>query len=60
VGFFGGGNQSVYGAVISNELAADPFYEGVVVGNAKLRYSCTALDRVRNSRRLIKLNWQEL
>ena len=60
VGFMGGGNQSVYGAVISNELATDPFYEGVLLGNAKLRYSCTALDTVRRSRRLVKMNWQEI
>jgi hypothetical protein len=61
VGFLGGGFQSVYGAVISNETATDPgFYEGVLVGNAKVRYSCTAINTVRNSRRLVKMNWQEL
>jgi Tfp pilus assembly protein PilX len=45
VGYLGGGNQQVYGAVISNETATDPgFMEGVVTGNAKIRYSCKALD----------------
>lgn len=61
VGFMGGGNQAVYGTVISNETGADPsFNEGVLVGNAKLRYSCHALDVARGINRLVTLNWTEL
>jgi hypothetical protein len=61
VGFLGGGNQSVYGTVISNETATDPgFKEGVVVGNAKLRYSCSAIATAQGLRKLVSMNWQEL
>jgi Tfp pilus assembly protein PilX len=47
VGIMGGGNQDVLGALISNETAtneAQGFYEGVLLGNAKVRYSRAALD----------------
>lgn len=62
VGFLGGGWQSVYGAVISNETARDPgFREGVVTGNAKLNYSSQAIDLARQMRRLMALSsWREM
>ncbi len=62
VGFLGGGNQTVYGAVISNETATDPGYrEGVLQGNAKLRYSCEALDSAFNNRKLTAIiGWKDL
>ena len=62
VGFLGGGNQTVYGAVISNETATDPGYrEGVLQGNAKLRYSCEALDSSLNNRKLTAIvGWKDL
>lgn len=47
VGIMGGGNQDVLGALISNETAtneATGFFEGVLQGNAKVRYSRAALD----------------
>lgn len=63
VSFLGGGNQSVYGAVISNETATDEeagFFEGVVTGNSKLLYSTEALNIVRNSRKLFRTySWRE-
>lgn len=61
VGFLGGGEQSVYGAVISNETAMDPgFKEGVLAGNAKIRYSTQALDLVRNMPKLVRIFiWRE-
>src|SRR5262245_6072484 len=46
IGFMGGGDQQVYGAVISNETAPDEapgFKEGLFAGNAKIRYSKEAL-----------------
>jgi len=62
IGFMGGGNQSVYGAVISNETASDPgFYEGYLNGNAKIRYSCEALNAALNARKLVSAtNWKDL
>jgi Tfp pilus assembly protein PilX len=48
VGIMGGGNQDVLGALVSNETAtneATGFYEGVLTGNAKVRYSRAALDK---------------
>jgi hypothetical protein len=62
IGFLGGGNQAVYGAVISNETAADPgFYEGVVTGNSTIRYSCQALALAKGARRLVTMSsWQEI
>lgn len=50
VGILGGGNQDVLGALISNETAtneAPGFFEGVLQGNAKVRYSRAMLDRAR-------------
>jgi hypothetical protein len=62
VGFLGGGNQVVYGAIISNETATDPgFYEGVMTGNATLRYSCEALRQAGILRKLTSVaNWKDL
>lgn len=62
IGYMGGGNQVVYGAVISNETATDPgFKEGVVTGNAKIRYSCEALDNSLKIRELTSIvHWKEL
>ena len=62
IGFLGGGNQAVYGAVISNETAADAgFYEGVVTGNSTIRYSCEALNQAAGARRLATMSsWQEI
>lgn len=48
VGIMGGGNQDVLGALISNETAtneAPGFFEGVLQGNAKVRYSRAVIDR---------------
>jgi Tfp pilus assembly protein PilX len=48
VGIMGGGNQQVLGALISNETAtneASGFFEGVLLGNAKIHYSRAALDK---------------
>lgn len=58
----GGGHQVVLGSVIVNEtLAADPILEADVRGNGEIRYSCQALDNVRNSRGLKRLtSWREL
>jgi len=52
----------VYGAVISNETSSDPGYkEGVLTGNAKIRYSCDALAEAMNDRKLVSLtNWKDL
>ena len=48
VGLLGGGFQDVLGSLISNETAtneAPGFFEGVLTGNAKVRYSRAAIDR---------------
>ncbi len=64
VGLFygGGGNQTVYGSVIVNETA--PVNSEVAVdslGNAKVVYSCQALNNARNARRLFRLSsWREV
>ncbi len=62
IGYLGGGNQVVYGGVISNETASDPgFREGVVTGNAKIRYSCEALAQAMTARKLTTIgNWKDL
>jgi len=63
IGFMGGGVQTVYGAVISNETATDPgFKEGWVSGNAQIRHSCEAMGAaVDNNRRLTNVvAWKEL
>jgi Tfp pilus assembly protein PilX len=62
VGFMGGGNQQIYGALISNETASDPgFREGVMTGNSKVRYSCEALKAALTARRLTSIStWKDL
>jgi Tfp pilus assembly protein PilX len=61
VGYMGGGQQEVLGAVISNETAADPFREGVLVGNASIRYSCQALEMATKASGLTKMkSWKEI
>ncbi len=67
IGFMGGGQQQVYGAVISNEMATDEalgFREGLSTGSAKIRYSKEALDFAINglfNRRssMQMYNWRE-
>lgn len=58
----GGGNQGLYGAVVVNETAnLNSQVEVDASGNAKLLYSCQALNNVRNMRRLFRLTaWREL
>lgn len=58
----GGGNQTIYGGVVVNETAnVNTEVEFDAAGNAKLLYSCQALNNVRNMRRLFRLtSWREL
>lgn len=62
VGYMGGGWQTVYGAVISNETATDPGYkEALISGNAKLNYSSQAINNARASRKLLTVGtWREM
>lgn len=62
IGYMGGGNQTVYGSVISNETEHDPgYFEGWIAGNAKIRYSCQALANAIPTRKTVALtNWKEL
>jgi Tfp pilus assembly protein PilX len=64
VGFMGsvsGTDQFVYGSVISNETSTDPMYEGVVYADAKLRYSCEAINNAAGARKLITMSsWTEV
>ncbi|MBI4590869.1 MAG: hypothetical protein HY725_18755 [Candidatus Rokubacteria bacterium] len=62
IGYMGGGWQSVYGAVISNETATDPgFREALVSGNAKINYSTQAIGLAGQIRKLVTLtSWGEL
>ena len=63
IGFMGGGAQTVYGAVISNETANDPgFKEGWLSGNAQIRHSCEALNgALDNNRKATSIvTWKEL
>ncbi|HBH02086.1 MAG TPA: hypothetical protein DDZ42_09235 [Candidatus Rokubacteria bacterium] len=63
VGFLGGGFQEVYGAVVVNETATDEaagYREGVITGNAKIKYSGQGIDLARSSRRFVSMNgWRE-
>ncbi len=61
IGYLGGGFQQVLGAVISNETATDPgFREGVVTGNAKIKYSTQALANAQRIRKLVTMySWRE-
>jgi len=58
----GGGNQTIYGGVVVNETAAvNSELEVDGMGNAKVLYSCQAVNNVRNMRRLFRLaSWREL
>jgi Tfp pilus assembly protein PilX len=63
VGYMGGGQQEVLGAVISNETATDGsgFKEGVLVGNASIRYSCEALSNAQKASALTRIkSWKEI
>jgi Tfp pilus assembly protein PilX len=61
VGYMGGGQQEVLGAVISNETASDAFREGVLVGNASIRYSCQALELAQRASGLTRMkSWKEV
>ena len=58
----GGGNQTIYGGVVVNETVnANSEVEVDSMGNAKILYSCQAIENVRNMRRLFRANsWREL
>ncbi len=58
----GGGNQTMYGGMIVNETASvNSEVEVDAMGNAKILYSCQALENVRSMRRLFRANsWREL
>jgi Tfp pilus assembly protein PilX len=63
IGFMGGGTQTVYGSVISNETATDPgFKEGWVAGNAQIRNSCEALAAAMDQNRRLTniISWKDL
>ena len=60
VGFLGGGEESVYGGVISNETNKDPgFREGVLVGDASIRYSSFGINLARTTPPVTIRNWRE-
>ena len=58
----GGGYQTIYGGVVVNETAAvNSEVEVDAAGNAKVVYSCQALNNVRKRRRLYRLaSWREV
>ena len=58
----GGGNQTMYGGIVVNETASvNSEVEVDAMGNAKILYSCQALERVRNMRKMFRAaNWREL
>ena len=58
----GGGNQTMYGGMIVNETASvNSEVEVDAMGNAKILYSCQAIENARNMRRLFRANsWREL
>ena len=63
--YHGGGNQSIYGAVIVNETGTDASVnlEADISGNASIYYSTQAINLVTSTlgtRRLMSLySWQE-
>lgn len=60
LGYMGGGNQMVYGAVMVNETGGDAgFYEGWLSGNVNIRYSCKAINAALGNKASL-LNWQEV
>lgn len=64
VGLFygGGGNQTIYGGVLVNETASsNSEVEVDARGNAKVLYSCQALQNVKNMRKMFRAtSWREL
>ena len=58
----GGGNQTIYGGIIVNETASvNSEVEVDSMGNAKILYSCQALQNVKNMRKMFRANsWREL
>jgi len=55
------GTTNVYGAVMSNETATDPLYEGVFYGDADVRYSCQGIELAKAVRGLVSMSsWQEV
>lgn len=58
----GGGNQTIYGGIIVDETASvNSEVEVDSMGNAKVLYSCEAINNVRNIRSLFRANsWREL
>jgi hypothetical protein len=61
LGFLGGGTQGMHGTVIVNETQSDAGYEGVVTGNASLRYSCEAITLANSSPKLLLVSgWKEI
>jgi len=62
MGVSGGGNQTVLGSVILNDTSGRAGAErGFVTGNARLHYSCTALDQARRARKLVIVrSWSEV
>lgn len=60
--YAGGGDQTVYGGIVVNQSeAANPDVEVDARGNAKILYSCQALNNVRIMRGLHSLtSWREL
>lgn len=62
VSYQGGGRQTVYGAVISNETSATgSFKDALVSGNAKLLYSTEAVNLARQMRKLLAVSsWREV
>lgn len=62
LGLLGNGNQTVYGAIIFNAASSDTGAGRVVLsGDARLRYSCQALDAARRARKLVTMrSWREV
>ena len=58
----GGGFQTAYGGIIVNETASvNSEVEVDAMGNAKILYSCQALQNVKNMRKMFRAaNWREL
>jgi hypothetical protein len=58
----GGGFQTAYGGIIVNEMASvNSQVEVDAMGNAKILYSCQALQNVKNMRKMFRAaNWREL
>jgi len=52
----------MYGGIVVNETASvNSEVEVDAMGNAKILYSCQALERVRNMRKMFRAaNWREL